>query len=210
MKKILKNILKWLICVVLTFSVVFTLSQFASICLGVYFRTGFFGNYDKQIEILEEENIKWYDEITNSQFLSNDMGELSKLYSQYPAGVTRVMCDIADYIQYGDVAVISLMLGLIIGTAIYMLQDIDKKGLKTVIILFVLSIFILGFVQGFINTSGEGVTLFSEWEFPSEYIIPVSIMFALVVIIRFLRQKDIANKLNEKLKEIREKTNKSS
>ena len=203
MKRVLKNILKWLVCVCLTFSVVFTLSHFAVICTGVHIQV----NSEQYSELLEEENVKWYDEVTNSQFLSDDRGELTKLYSKYPAGVTRAMYDIANYISYGKTAIISLVLGIIIGTAIYMLQDIDKKGLKMVIVLYILSIVILGFVQGFLNIrvyNGGTLSLIERWMFPDEYIMPVSIVFALVIIVRFLRQKDIANKLNEKLKEIKE------
>lgn len=204
MKKVLKNVFKWLVCVCLTFSVVFTLSHFAVICTGVHVQV----NSEQYSELLEEENVKWYDEITTEQFLAEDHDELTKLYSKYPAGVTRAMYDIANYISYGKTAIISLVLGIIIGTAIYMLQDIDKKGLKMVIILYILSIGILGFVQGFLNISvynGGTLSLIERWMFPDEYIIPVSIVFALVIIVRFLRQKEIANKLNEKLKEIKEK-----
>lgn len=204
MKKVLKNVFKWLVCVCLTFSVVFTLSHFAVICTGVHVQV----NSEQYSELLEEENVKWYDEITTEQFLAEDHDELTKLYSKYPAGVTRAMYDIANYISYGKTAIISLVLGIIIGTAVYMLQDIDKKGLKMVIVLYILSIVILGFVQGFLNIrvyNGGTLSLIERWMFPDEYIIPVSIVFALVIIVRFLRQKEIANKLNEKLKEIKEK-----
>lgn len=207
MKKVLKNILKWLLCVFITFTVVFTVSQFSTICLGVYFTTGFLGNHEKQMEILGEESIKWHEEITDRQFdfdYGNKDDIMVKLYSEYPSGVTRVMCMLTYYMSYGELTIISLILGIIIGTAIYMLQDVDKKGLKIVIILYVLSIAILGFVQGFMYTDGEDVLFLDEWEFPSEFITPVSIAFALVVIVRFIRQKDIAKKLNEKLKKIKE------
>lgn len=210
MKKVLNNILKWLICVFLTFSVVFTIVQYESIIEGIYFGTSFFGNDEKYTEFFGEENLKemtiWHEEITNSQFeyernTENDI--LNKLYTRYPAGVTRTMCIISDYIVCGQTAIISLILGIIIGTAIYMLLDTDKKGFKIVITLYILSIVILGFVQGFINISGEDLTLLDRWMFPDEYIIPVSIVFALVVLVRVMKQKEIAKKLNEKLSKIK-------
>lgn len=218
MKKVLKNILKWLLCVCISFSVIFTILQFKEIATGLYFRTLCFGNIEQFEEVFGEESlsemIKGYDEITNEQFLKSDVNTddiMSKLYAQYPAGVTRIACIIANYISYGDTTIISLMLGVIIGTAIYMLIDIDKKGIKIVIPLYILSVVILGFVQGFINISlynGATLSLLERWMFPDEYIVPVTIVFGLVVIVRFIKQKGIANKLNEKLKERKEEKNK--
>lgn len=208
MKEVLKNILKWLICVFLTYTVCFTLTQYEEIVAGIDFRTGLLGNVVTIEEYFnnEEEIIKRYDEITNDFFLSND--KENKLYLQYPAGATRIMYDIANSILYANITFLSLNLGIIIGTAIYMLLDKDKKDLKVAITMYILSVVILGFVQGFINTSGENLTLLDIWMFPDEYIIPVSIVFALVVIVRFVRQKEIARILNEKLKQIREEKTK--
>lgn len=211
MKKVLKNILKWLLCVFITFAVLFTLSQLGQICIGVYFRTNFLGNYEEFINFIEgdvEESVKWYDEIMDRQYENNNddgwFHIMSKLYPEYPAGVTRIICIMASYMNYGNITIVVLTLAIIIGTAIYMLQDVDKKGVKIVVVLYILSIAILGLVQGFVNTTGENLTLIDIWEFPDEYIVPVTIAFIIVVIVRFIRQKDIAKKLNEKLKALKE------
>ena len=43
--------------------------------------------------------------------------------------------------------------------------------------------------------------MISSWTFPSEYVVPVTVAFGLVILVRVIRQKDLARKLNEKLKE---------
>ena len=214
MKKVLKNVLNWLICVCLTFTVIFTISHLEDI-IASYSGIGFMINdagYEEVFgkEVLEDA-VKWHEEITVRQFQADEANQddiMVKLYTQYPVGVTRTMYMIADYISYVNITSISLILGLIIGTAIYMLLDIEKNGLKIVVLIYILSVVLLGFVQGFLNIYGEGLTLLDKWMFPDEYILPVSIAFALVVIVKFIKQKDIAKKLNEKLKERKEEKNK--
>lgn len=213
MKRVLKNIFKWLICVLLTFAVIYTISQMYEISSGIYM---ILNSEVVMEEILEETEIledavKIEQEHMSASFNHESEDQrITKLYNKYPTGTAVFFIRIWQSISFGNYAIISLVLGLIIGTAIYMLMDKDKKGLKIVIPLYILSIVILGFVQGFINIYGNDLTLIDRWMFPDEYIIPVSIAFALVVVIRFLRQKDIAKKLNEKLNEAKEKTNKSS
>jgi len=217
MKKVLINFGKWLICVCLTFAVMFTISQSSEIAEGVYVQI----NREKIIEDFMngeeyEELVKYYEEITDEQFSGEYFNEdemfIRNLYKRYPAGSIRATIMMAYIAGYGNLAVTALVLGLIIGTAIYMLLDKDKKGLKIAIILYIISYVILGFIQGFQNITtynGATLTLLEYWMFPDEYIIPVSIAFALVICIRYIKQKDIANKLNEKLKKIKEeKTNK--
>lgn len=208
MKKVSKNIFKWLICVFLTFSVIYTISQIYEMTSGTYIIL----NSEKVMEeILNEtemleDTVKTEQEHMNALFNhESEDKRIVQLYNRYPTGTAAFFIRIWYSINFGECAIISFSLGIIIGTAIYMLQDTDKKGLKLVIILYLLSIVILGFIQGFLNITGEDLTLLDRWMFPDEYIIPVSIAFALVVIVRFIKQKDIANKLNEKLKEIKEK-----
>lgn len=211
MKKVLKNILKWLICVFLTFTVMYTMSQFYEMPAGIYLHF----NGEKAIEeILEdvenlEDTVKMEQENMNASF--NNEGEderIMNLYNKYPTGTAIFFIRIWNIVSVGNLAIISLTLGIIIGTAIYMLLDTDKKGLKIVITLYILSVAILGFVQGFINISGEDLTLLDRWMFPDEYITPVTIVFALVVLVRVIRQKEIARILNEKLKQIKEEKSK--
>ena len=215
MKSLLKNILKWLVCVLLTFTVIFTISHFYEIASGMYFKTAYLGDVEKFEEDFGEENIseiiKTHDIAMERQFLSGDRemeDVFSKRYPQYPAGVTMSVSIIAQYLRYGEVTIVSLVLGLIIGTAIFMVLDKEKKGLKTVIIVYIISIVILGLIKGLLCTTGENLTISDIWTFPAEYIVPLSITFAIVIAVKFIRQKDIANKLNEKLKKVKEDKNK--
>lgn len=216
MKRVLKNILKWLVCVCLTFTVFFTISQAYEIVEGIYVQV----NREKIVDnfmnsTTYEEGVKYYQELTDEEFLGQPINEREKfikdLYENYPAGSIRFVIMMSYMASYGNLAITSLTLGLIIGTAIFMLMDKDKRGLKIAIILYIISYVVLGFIQGFQNIStynGATLTLLERWMFPDEYIVPVSIAFALVIAVRYIRQKDIANKLNEKLKQIKEEKNK--
>lgn len=211
MKKVLKKVFKWLICVVLTFSVVYTILQMYEITAGTYWIL----NSEKIMEgILNEtemleDTVKTEQEYMNASFNhETEDKRVTQLYNKYPTGIAVFFIRIWQSINFGNYAIISFSLGIIIGTAIYMLQDSDKKGIKIVIPLYILSVVILGFVQGFINISGEELTLLDKWMFPDEYIVPVTVVFGLVVIVRFIKQKEIAKKLNEKLKERKEEKNK--
>ena len=66
-----------------------------------------------------------------------------------------------------------------------------------VLVFYLLSVVILGFIQGFQDT------IEFKWNFPSEYIIPITIAFGLVIAVRVIKQKDLAFKLNQKLREMK-------
>ena len=71
------------------------------------------------------------------------------------------------------------------------------------IYLYVVFVILLGFIEGiFIQyVSGENLTLLDKWAFPQTFIFPITVVFILVIIVRILKQKDIAKKLNQKLQE---------
>ena len=84
-----------------------------------------------------------------------------------------------------------------------MILNKDKKGLKVIISLYVVFAILLGFIEGILiqYISGENITLLDKWAFPETFIFPITVVFILVIIVRILKQKDIAKKLNQKLQE---------
>ena len=70
-------------------------------------------------------------------------------------------------------------------------------------------ILISGLIYGFLNNFAKEITLLERWDLSDEYILLTIIAFALVIGIRYIKQKNIANILNEKLKNNnKEKTDK--
>ena len=205
MKKVLKNILKWLICVFLTFAVVFTISHGHEMVHGVYFILNYdFFEYEEC-----EDIIKRYEEGLNNSMLDDTEGEFFELYKQYPSGTVAFSMLRDTMINYRDKISVSLMLSLTIGTTIFLLLDKDKKKIKTVIKIYIFVILISGLIYGFLNNFAKEITLLERWDLSDEYILLTIIAFALVIGIRYIKQKNIANILNEKLKNNnKEKTDK--
>lgn len=226
MKKILNNVLKWLLLVWISYSSVLT----GTICIeqeGVseaikYRMENVDGFYFDKIEKSELEEIcKNYQEmvedwisgedIINAEYLSESEKEkqleYNEIFRKYPSGYTMIMRDIVGWESMTDLQVTSLIIGIVVGTGIYLMLDEDKKGLKVIILLYVIFVILLGFLEGIQSVAGENLTLLDRWIFPETYIVPITAVFALAVVIRILRQKDIAKKLNEKLKQRREEKN---
>ena len=100
-------------------------------------------------------------------------------------------------------------MGIAFGTAIYMILDKEKKGMKVIICLYVVFVILLGFLEGiFIQyTSGDNLTLIDKWAFPETFINSITVVFILAIVVRILRQKDIAKRLNQKLQEKKNEKN---
>ena len=107
-----------------------------------------------------------------------------------------------------DLQVTSLIIGIAVGTGIYLMLDEDKKGLKVIISLYVIFVILLGFLEGIQYVYGENLTLLDRWIFPETYIVPITAVFALAVVTRVVRQKEMAKKLNEKLNQRKEEKTK--
>ena len=227
MKKVLKNILKWLVLVFISFSVIFTaiLSvEYYNIIESIAYKVE---SIDESIlyniESSELEQLcKYYQEIADrsvgsesnidEEYLSDEekekQHELKDLYKKYPVGFAMTIRDVTLIDGLSSINIISLIMGIVVGTAIYLMLDKEKKGLKIIIVIYILFILILGFVEGIESVAGDNLTLLDRWMFPETYIIPVTVAFALVVATRVIKQKEIAKKLNEKLKERKEEKNK--
>ena len=227
MKKILNNVLKWLLLVWISYSSVLT----GIICIeqeGVseaikYRIENVDGFYFDKIEKNELEEIcKNYQEmvddvisgedIINAEYLSESEKvkqlEYNEIFRKYPSGYTMFVRDIAGWESMTDLQVTSLIIGIAVGTGVYLMLDEDKKGLKVIISLYVIFVILLGFLEGIQSVSGENLTLLDRWIFPETYIVPITAVFALAVVTRIIKQKEIAKKLNEKLKQRKEeKTN---
>lgn len=228
MKKVLKNVLKWLLLVWISYSLICTglisLEQ-NGLAEAISYRTQNIDGFDlEKIEISELEEIcKNYQEIAdkamnddesiiNAEYLSESekvkLLEEYKIFRKYPSGYTMFVRDIAMWEGMTDLHITSFIMGVVVGTAIYLMLDKDKNGLKIVIAIYILFILILGFIEGIGSVAGDNLTLLDRWMFPETYIIPVTAVFALVVATRVIKQKEIAKKLNKKLNEKKEEKNK--
>lgn len=227
MKKVLKNILKWLLLVWISYSLVFTgiisIEENGLVEAIAYRIQNIDGFSLEKIETSElEEVCKNYqkmadkamdnESIINAEYLSESekvkLLEEYKIFRKYPSGYTMFVRDVAMWEGMTDLHITSFIIGVVVGTAIYLMLDKDKNGLKIVIAIYILFILILGFVEGIESVAGDNLTLLDRWMFPETYIIPVTAVFALVVATRVIKQKEIAKKLNEKLNEKKEEKNK--
>lgn len=224
MKKVLNNVFKWLLLVWISYSLICTgLIGFEQngLAEAISYRTQNIDGFDlEKIETSELEEIcKNYQEIAdkamnddesiiNAEYLSENQKikqlEHNELFRKYPSGYTMFVRDVAMWEGMASLHIISLIMGIVVGTAIYLMLDKEKKGLKIVIAIYILFILILGFVEGIGSVAGDDLTLLDRWMFPETYIIPVTAVFALVVATRVIKQKEIAKKLNEKLEERKE------
>jgi len=207
--KVAKEILKWLLCVFLTFSTILTLFIVSEFVTFENFETFFnlTGENNQELKNYIKEMSKTYEETIidsfNNRNISLEEDDLFyESYKEYPIGTAAYLGNLANNRGIGNVIIDSSVIGLLIGSVVYVIwRGKEKQNIKLVIILYILSIIILGFVQGVGQVAGENLNIFDYFVFPSEYIIAVTIIFAIIIIISLIKQKDIANKLNENLKE---------
>ena len=226
MKKILKNVFKWLILVLICYSLMFTEIISIQYCGTIEAIAWSLVNADgdclEYLEYLESSELevqsKYYQELTDKVFSKvdeeylteseiNRQLEYNELYKNYPVGFSRVITNFSLYNAVINLHIISLVMGIAFGTAIYMILDKEKKGMKVIICLYVVFVILLGFLEGIYiqYTSGDNLTLMDKWAFPETFINSITAVFILVIVVRILRQKDIAKKLNIKLEEKKSK-----
>lgn len=195
-----KKFLKWLICVLLTFTTVFSIRMIieTGCILGVMLNLG----EDKFIEDFNENKediIKQYDDYYKTVLETSKDEKTKELYNKYPVGTVGATVQISKLMVNGSIFINSSLIGLILGTAIFLILDKSKKEIKILLVLYMITIVILGFIEGFNTIYGENLSIIDYWTFPENLIIPVTIIFAIIEIIYIMRQKNIARKLNEKL-----------
>ena len=207
--KVLKNILKWISCVFLTFTTIFTINV---ICSGEYGEGISLAlnlpKFEKEFEEKADEVIKDYDDMTKGLFSTADESELeanrvlAEQYKKYPSGTVYFLEQFVMLYGIGKTIVYSAIAGIVLGTVIFLLiNSKEKKGFKLVIVAYIISVIIVGIIVGIENNADEKLNIIKVWEFPTEYIIPITVAFGLVILVRVIKQKDLANKLNQKLKE---------
>lgn len=223
MKKVVKNLLKYLLIVGISFSIIYT--TISTIEQGGIFQAIAYKIYtldESELYKLSKSEIEEYcmqwQEIINESYNENNFTTeneeiknknlmFKEMHEKYPAGMTSLITTLSSQKSMNDLYITSLIMGFVVGTAIYLMIDKDKKTLKVTIAIYILFIFLLGFIEGVGVVSGENLTLLARWIFPETYIIPLTIIFGLVIAIRIIRQKNIAKELNEKLLEKQQSKN---
>ena len=209
MIKKIKKVEKWLLLVLISFCVLFTAINIDGMGLGsaIGFKLDENNIINMSVEEIKqiandcEESIK-----IQTQSIKNDNEtNYGKAYQEYPIGTYTIMKEFSRIKSHSDTLIVSLILGGLIGTGIFFVIDEDKKGIKVLVIFYILSIFLLGFLEGIYITSDS---LLDGWLFPVTYIIPSTLMYGLVLVFIKIKQQNLAMELNKKLQE--EKKNNQS
>ena len=206
MIKKIKKVEKWLLLVLISFCVLFTAINIDG--MGLASAIGFELNEDnivnmsvdeiKQIASDCEESIA----IQTEGIKNDNETSYGKAFQEYPVGTYTMMKEFSRINSHSDTLIVSLILGVLIGTGIFFVIDEDKKGVRLLVIFYILSIFLLGFLEG-IDITGE--SLLDKWLFPVTYIIPATLMYCIVLVFIGIKQQNIARELNRKLQEEKKK-----
>ena len=213
MIKKVKKFEKWLLLVLISFCVLFTAISIDG--MGLASAIGFELDEDNIVNMSVEEIKQIASDCEESialqtEGIKNDNEtNYGKAYQEYPLGTYTMMKEFARIKSHSDTLIVSLILGLLVGTGIFFVIDEDKKGVKLLIIFYILSIFLLGFLEG-IDITGE--SLLDRWLFPVTYFIPATLMYGVVIVFIGIKQQNLAMELNKKLQEEkkREENNKEN
>ena len=206
MIKKIKKIEKWLLLVLISFCVLFTAINIDDRGLGSAIK--FKLDENNMINMSEEEikqiasNCERTIEMQSQVIENNNETNYSKAYKEYPIGTYTMIKDLLDIKSHSDILIVSLILGMLIGTGIFFVIDEDKKGVKLLVIFYILSIFLLGFLEG-MDSIGE--SLLDRWLFPVTYFIPATLMYGAVLCFIKIKQQNLAMELNKKLQEEKKK-----
>ena len=162
MIKKIKKVEKWLLLILISFCVVFTMININEMGLGraISFKV----NEDNMVNMSVEEILR-----TKS---------------------------------HSDTLIVSLILGVLIGTGRFFIIDEDKKSVNILVLFYILTIFLLGFLEG-INITSQ--SLLDSWVFPRTYIILATLMFGVMLVFIKIKQQNLAMELNKKLQEEKNK-----
>ena len=206
MIKKIKKIEKWLLLILISFCVVFTVINVDGMGLGkaISFKLDEdkIANMNleeiKQISSDCEESIK----IQTEEIKNDNESNYGKAFQEYPVGTYMLIKEFSQIKSYSDNLIVSLILGILIGTGIFFVIDEDKKGIKLLVLFYILSIFLLGFLEG-IYIKSESIL--DKWLFPVTYIIPATLMYGVVLVFIKIKQQNLAIELNKKLQEEKKK-----
>lgn len=207
MNKVLKNIEKWLILVLLSYLVVFSSVILIENEIGIINSVKVMQYADKLDEIPTEEFFEiaknkeeMFEELVNSttDTENQDYANLKQSMQQNPVGTYMFMAELAEMRSISYINIQSLILGLIIGTGIYLLLDEKERKLLVYGLIYILTIFILGFIEGIMFTAGW-TSIFNCWTFPVTYFIPTTIIFGFILCLIKIKQQGTIRELNKKL-----------
>lgn len=207
MNKVLKNIEKWLLLVLLSYLVVFSSVILIENEIGIINSVKVMQYADNLDEISTEEFLKitkdkekMFEELVNSTTDSEnqDYANLKQSMQQNPVGTYMFMAELAEMRSISYINIQSLILGLIIGTGIYLLLDEKERKLLVYGTVYLLIIFLLGFLEGIMFTAGW-TSIFDCWTFPVTYFIPTTIIFGFILCLIKIKQQGTLRELNKKL-----------
>lgn len=207
MIKKVKKFEKWLLLVLISFCVLFTAISIDG--MGLASAIGFELDEDNIVNMSVEEIKQIASDCEESialqteEIKNDNETNYGKAYQEYPLGTYTMMKEFARIKSHSDTLIVSLILGLLVGTGIFFVIDEDKKGVKLLIIFYILSIFLLGFLEG-IDITGE--SLLDRWLFPVTYFIPATLMYGVVIVFIGIKQQNLAMELNKKLEEEKKRT----
>jgi len=200
MIKKIKKVEKWLLLVLICFCVLFTAINIDG--MGLASAIVFELNEDNIVNMSVEEIKEIASDCEESIALqtknikNDNETSYGKAFQEYPIGTYTMMKEFSRIKSHSDTLIVSLILGVLIGTGIFFVIDEDKKGVKLLVIFYTLSIFLLGFLEG-IDITGE--SLLDRWLFPVTYIIPATLMYGVVIVFIGIKQQNLAMELKKKL-----------
>ena len=204
MNKVLRNIEKWLLLVIVSYLVVFASVILIENEMGLINSIGVMQYTDNITEVPTEdllEIVKSNEEIFKETISNNSKQEESNIkqaMQQYPMGTYIFAAELAQLNSISHINIQSVITGLIIGTGIYLLIDEKERKLLVYGIIYVLIIFLLGFVEGMMYTAGW-TSIFECWTFPTIYFIPTTLMFGVLLCMIKIKQQGTIKELNKKL-----------
>jgi len=207
MNKVLKNIEKWLLLVLLSYLVVFASALLIENEIGIInsVKTMQYADNLNEISLDEFSEIakdkeEMFEEIVNSTTNTEeqDYSNLKQSMQQNPVGTYLFMLELAEMRSISYINIQSLILGFIIGTGIYLLVDEKERKLLVYGTIYALTIFLLGFLEGIMFTAGW-TSIFNCWTFPETYFIPTTIIFGFILCLIKIKQQGTIRELNKKL-----------
>lgn len=207
MNKIVKNIEKWLLLVLVSYLVVFAAAFLIENEIGIInsVKTMQYADNLNEISLEEFSEIakdkeETFEEIVNSitNTEEQDSSNLKKSMQQNPVGTYLLMLELTEMRSISYINIQSLILGFIIGTGIYLLVDEKERKLLVYGTIYALTIFLLGFLEGIMRTA-DWTSIFNCWTFPVTYVIPTTIIFCLILCLIKIKQQGTIRELNKKL-----------
>jgi len=204
MNKVLKNIEKWLFLVIVSYLVVFASVILIENEIGLIKSIGVMQYTENITEVPTEdilEIVKSKEESFKKTLSNNNEQEESNIkqaMQQYPMGTYIFAAELAQMNSISHINIQSLIIGVIIGTGIYLLVDEKERKLLVYGVIYVLIIFLLGFVEGIMYTAGC-TSIFECWTFPTIYFIPTTLIFGFLLCMIKIKQQGTIKELNKKL-----------